>query len=436
MKIFLSLILMKSAKNASFLIIGNPPVITNTELSKINSNNLPDKQNLKNKLAIDALTGSSNFDISESIIMKMIDEFKNTQSTIAFLCKTTVSRNIFKELIRNKIDYSFTKQINFNSRKIFKIDADACLFIVQFGGSALKDMKCPVSDISNPSKVLFEFGFQSGEFYSDLSNIADIDGECMFEWRQGVKHDLAKIMELEKVNNHFVNKNGAEIALEDKFIYPLLKSSDLKKAILTKSRKYVIITQKKIKNDTTIIKSEAPKIWDYLNKNKELFKNRKSKIYKNSPDFSIFGIGDYSFKKYKVAISGFYKDPKFCLVYSQKSMMLDDTCYFISFDDYDTAYITMLILNTSLVKKFLKSIVFIDSKRPYAKKVLKRIDITKCLKILTLNDLTKVEQELNLNKYIDNIKFDTYKKHIKINIDLIKLTINNSIGNISNYNKY
>ena len=94
-------------------------------------------------------------------------------------------------------------------------------------------------------------------------------------------------------------------------------------------------------------------------------------------------------------------------------MMLDDTCYFISFDDYDTAYITMLILNTSLVKKFLKSIVFIDSKRPYTKKVLKRIDITKCLKILTLNDLTKVEQELNLNKYIDNIKFDTYKKHIK-----------------------
>ena len=59
-------------KNSNFLILGNPPWITNTELSLLKSNNLPKKSNIKNFKGIDALTGKSNFDISEYIIMNLI----------------------------------------------------------------------------------------------------------------------------------------------------------------------------------------------------------------------------------------------------------------------------------------------------------------------------------------------------------------------------
>ena len=395
-------------KTKSFLIIGNPPWITNTELSKLNSKNIPQKINYKNEMAIDARTGSGNFDISESIILKMINEFKDTSSTIAFLCKTTVSRNIFIELNRKNIQFSFIKQINFNSYKVFNIDADACLFIIQFGKNPIKNKICEVSDIANPSKVLHKFGFISDKFYSNIEDIPDIDGECEMEWRQGVKHDCAKVMELISENNQLTNKNGETVIIENELLYPLLKSSNIKKPIINESSKYIIITQKKIKQDTNYIKKEAPKTWAYLNKHKEYFDKRKSSIYNNCPDFSIFGIGDYSFKKYKVAVSGFYKNPIFSLVYGEKTIMLDDTCYFLSFDDYDTAYITMLILNSPLVLKFLKNIAFLDSKRPFTKKVLKRIDISKCLKILTFDDLKEVEIKLNLKNYLNLEKFNEY----------------------------
>lgn len=57
---------------------------------------------------------------------------------------------------------------------------------------------------------------------------------------------------------------------------------------------------------------------------------------------------------------------------AEKPIMLDDSCYYLPFDDYDEAYITLLILNSKLVKKFLKNIAFLDSKRPFTKKNTKK----------------------------------------------------------------
>ncbi|WP_405293040.1 hypothetical protein [Methanobrevibacter sp.] len=386
-------------KNNSFLIIGNPSWITEDNISKINS-----KSNFD-------IAKNNHFDITESIISKMINIFKNTQSTIAFICQTNTSRNVFIKMIKTNVPYSFIKQINFDSLEIFNINADTCLFILQFGGKPLTNKTCDVSNFSNPEKVLYAFGFISDKFYSNVDNIHQIEGKCQMEWRQGVKHDCAKIMELSYKDNKLTNKNNEEVIIENTLVYPLLKSGDLKKPIIKDSSKYVIITQKKIKQDTTYIKKEAPKTWNYLNRNKEHFDKRKSVIYKNTPQFSIYGIGDYSFKKYKVAISGFCKNPVFSLVYSEKTFMLDDGCYYLSFNDYDYAYITMLILNSKLVKKFLENIAFLDAKRPYAKNTLKRIDIGKCLNLFTLNDLKETEKELGLKEYITIEKFMKYENN-------------------------
>lgn len=171
---------------------------------------------------------------------------------------------------------------------------------------------------------------------------------------QGVKHDCAKVIELKFENRKLMNKNNENVFIEDTLVYPLLKSSQLKKPIVNETSKYIIITQEKINQDTSYIKNKAPKTWQYLNENKAYFDKRKRLIYETAPDFSIFGIGDYSFKKYKVAISRFCKNPIFSLVYNEKIIMLDESSYFLSFDNYDQAYITMLILNSKLVKKFLK----------------------------------------------------------------------------------
>ena len=220
------------------------------------------------------------------------------------------------------------------------------------------------------------------------------------------------IMELTVKNERYINGNNEIIDIEDDMIFPLIKSSMFKEPIIKNFKKNVIITQTKIREDTAKLKEVVPKTWDYLNHNYEKFDSRKSSIYKNSPPFSIFGIGDYSFAKYKVGISGFYKKPLFSVLYSLsgKPVMTDDTCYFLSFNTYEDAYTVMLYLNTNKVQEFLKSIVFIDNKRPYTKKVLQRIDLNKVVNKISLLDLKNTEAELGLKPFINDKMIKNIKK--------------------------
>jgi len=397
-----------------YLLVGNPPWVTNTRLSKYDSNNIPQKENIKNLNFFDATTGSSNFDISENILLHLIKTFKNTTATFIFLCKFQIACNIFEYLIKGNIQLSEMEIIRFDSLEIFNADTSSCILFIQFNeNNKLLDF-CNVYNFDG--SIHSRMGIVNGQFYSNLDNVVDIDGECCFEWRQGIKHDCTKIMELSCDGDKYKNKNEDVVLLEDDLLYPLLKSSDIKIPMVTSSDRRTIITQHKLKEDTSYIKEKYPSTWQYLERNEDYFLKRKSNIYHNAPKYSIFGIGEYTFKKCKVAISGFYKEGLFSLVYNEKPMMLDDTCYYLSFDNYETAYITMLVLNTWIVKSYLKSIVILDSKRPYTKKVLKRIDIKKAIKLITLNTLIETEKNLKLKKYINQEKWDNYTKLInKIN---------------------
>jgi len=218
-----------------------------------------------------------------------------------------------------------------------------------------------------------------------------MDGNSTLVWRSGVKHDCSKVMELEQVNGHFKNALGEEINLENNLIYGLLKSSDLKEEKTNSFRKFIIITQKKIGQETNHIKDKYPLTYNYLISHKEYFDKRKSSIYKNKPSFSIFGIGDYSFAPYKIAISGLYKSSRFTLVSpsNSKPIMLDDTCYFIGFEDLKMAEIAHYLLNSELVQKFLKSIIFPDSKRPINKDILIRIDFARAFESTSYEQASK-----------------------------------------------
>jgi methylase of polypeptide subunit release factors len=55
------------------LIIGNPPWVTNSRLGLLGSTNLPKKSNFQKHTGLHALTGKSNFDISEWMLLKMLD---------------------------------------------------------------------------------------------------------------------------------------------------------------------------------------------------------------------------------------------------------------------------------------------------------------------------------------------------------------------------
>lgn len=406
-------LLKKETFNHKLLVVGNPPWVNNSVLSSLDSLNLPRKANFKDLKGLDALTGSSNFDICEFMFLELIENFKNSDTIIALLCKTIVARNVFKELKRRNINFSDCRMITFDAKKIFDVNVDACLFTIDLNNSDKSINKCKVFDFDSPTTQVSAFGYKGDKFFSSLNdNVIDIDGKCCFNWRQGVKHDCSKIMELTGNMGSYINGNKEELDIEDAIVFPLVKSSHIKKPILTAFKKSVIVTQRKIKEDTEFIKEIAPKTWNYLNQNIELFNKRKSSIYNNSPAFSMFGIGDYSYSKYKVAISGFYKKPLFSLLYAEKPVMLDDTCYFLSFDNYNHAYTCMLILNCDKVQEFLVSIAFVDSKRPFTKKILERIDLQKTFAFVTFIDLSESERKCDIPQYITEQMYDEFQKFV------------------------
>lgn len=390
------------------LIIGNPPWATNSELLY----NLPEKMNFKKLRGIDALTGSSNFDIGEYIILHLIDEYKNTDSTLCMLCKTSVARNVILEISRNEIAHKKIEMLYFDSKKVFGVSVSACILIVQLTSNILlrKNFFCNIKDIEN-YELIDTITVHNGIIKTSKIKV-DLEGKCQLLWRQGVKHDCSKVMELEFKDGRFINKNNEQVSIEDTLVFPLVKSSHFKKPVIFEFSKYVIVTQNKAGQDTSYIKQKLPYTWKYLNDHIDNFNNRKSIIYKNAPPFSMFGVGDYSFSPYKVGLSGFYKKPLFSLLYSEKPVMTDDTAYFLSFDNYDMAYCMMLLLNSATVQDFLLSIAFLDNKRPYTIKLLSRIDFHKCIFEVSYEEIQQTESKLQLEKYITMERYIEFTKLI------------------------
>jgi methylase of polypeptide subunit release factors len=108
-----------------------------------------------------------------------------------------------------------------------------------------------------------------------------------------------------------------------------------------------------------------------------LLDRRRSIIYEKRPRFSIFGVGDYTFSPWKVAISGLYKNCRFEVVgkYQGKPIVLDDTCSFIPCASEEGSRFVCELLNSDLCRRFLRSLVFFDAKRPITIDILNRIDL-------------------------------------------------------------
>ena len=414
--------IVKLDSNDLLLIVGNPPWVTNAQLGILNSDNLPKKSNFKGHNGFDAITGKGNFDIAEYISLMLLKAFSNINGEFAFLLKNIVIKNLVNDQNYNRFRIGNITQLSIDAKKEFNVSADASLFYCKLNSEP--EYKCLRSSIyESNGKSKDYFGYVDGKFVSSINTYhryKKYDGKSTLVWRQGVKHDCSKIMELEKITNHFLNQNNEEVFLEEDLVYGLLKSSDLNKDVIDKTRKYTIITQKKIGEDTSYIADKYPQTFTYLESNKEYFNARKSKIYKDKTSFSIFGIGDYSFYKYKVAISGLYKQTKFSLILplNNKPIMLDDTCYFIGFDNILDAIIILLALNHETTQEFFNSLIFFDSKRVITKDILMRIDLVAILNNIPFTYFEQLTRK-NYNNLCEQITIQMFE---------------NILGKISNKN--
>lgn len=363
------------------LIIGNPPWVTNSELSMLRSENTPRKTNFQRRSGIAAVTGKSNFDISEWMILQKLGWMQQRTGTLAILCKTAVARKVLR--------YAWREQAQMASARIFKIDAkryfdaavDACLLLLEFDGvSQICD--CAIYANLSAREPVRQLGYCDGmilfdvDAYRSLSSLANRDPH--YTWRSGIKHDCASVMELTRQSGDgFINGDGFEVSLEENYTYPLLKSSDIGNQRTQQVRKYLIVPQRTVGEDTHRIREVAPKTWDYLQANRERLAQRSSSIYRNRPPFSIFGVGDYTYAPWKVAISGFYKKLDFAVIgpIENKPVVFDDTVYFLACSSQPEAEFVAALLNSETAAQFFHAMIFWEDKRPITIEILQRLNI-------------------------------------------------------------
>lgn len=369
----------KEIHGKQILVLGNPPWVTNSKLSRFDSDNIPEKSNFKHHKGIEAITGKGNFDIAEYICNIMFRIVSDEKAHIALLLKNSTIKNIIHQQATHPYPFCSICQYSIDAKREFSAAVSASLFVGEIGAGNAK--VCSVFDFYKKN-FLYTYGWVNNKFVADTNlykRTQNIDGISPFVWRSGIKHDCAKVMELYKNNGIYVNGFGEEVDIEEEVIYPLIKSSDIGSEYISETKRYIIVTQKTPTEDTQLLQKLYPKAYLYLQKYAYLLDNRKSIIYQHRARFCIFGIGEYSFLPYKIVISGLYNHCRFSLLcpIDERPIMVDDTCYAIGFENIDDAERTMQMLNSNNVSAFIKSVSFEDSKRVISKDLLMRIDLNK-----------------------------------------------------------
>jgi hypothetical protein len=373
------------------LILGNLPWVTNSHLATIGSANVPTKSNFQNRKGLDAVTGKANFDVSEWMLARLIEGLQGRHGALAMLCKSAVAR---KALL-----HAWQHHFAISSATIHRIDAvadfgaavDAALLTIVFGGKAAQ----PQAEVygrldSEESEAVI--GCEDGILLADLlayRKWKHLRGKEAMKWRSGVKHDCAKVMELVREGARYRNGLGELVELEDAFLFPLLKSSHLANGSLTNQNRWMLVPQTSIGEETAPIELAAPHTWKYLCDHATLLGKRASSIYRDRPAFSIFGVGDYTFAPWKVAISGFYKRLNFVAIGSPcgKPTVLDDTSYFLPCETQDQAEFLVEMLSCQAAQEFYRAFVFWDSKRPITAELLRRLDLRRLSECVGRNEI-------------------------------------------------
>jgi len=193
-----------------------------------------------------------------------------------------------------------------------------------------------------------------------------------YEVRHGVVNDLNSVFFikiLDKVNGNLLIENvqigkkkvrNVKTKIEKDLIYPIIKPRHIKKWII-KGYYYIIIPHKKHgRNNESELRINYPKTYKYLFSFKRELLKRASRWFKggDKPFYSLFGIGDYTFKPFKVVWSSIGYLPAFAVAdkvddkyIGKKEIIPDNTISYIPFDSENEAYYICGILNSELVHK-------------------------------------------------------------------------------------
>lgn len=361
------------------LVLGNPPWVTSADLTVLGVDNLPAKSNLKGLPGLAAITGKGNFDVSEWILLQWLELGQGRDLTVAMLVKTAVARRVLEHAQRQGLHLHDASLHRIDARAEFGAAVDAGLLC--FGTRRSAPVTCRVLARLGASEVEAEIAVRDGRLVADAGaydRARPVLGRADPPWRSGIKHDCARVMELRREGGGLVNGLGEAVQVEPEVVFGLLKTSDLKGDDRPSPRRWLLLPQRRLGEDTSRLAEDAPRAWAYLLDHADALDARRSSIYRGQPRFAVFGLGEYSLSPWKIAIAGLAKAPAFTLVGPDEQgrpILLDDTCYAIALPDEASAREALRRLRSEPVRALLRALIFRDAKRPVTKDVLDRIEL-------------------------------------------------------------
>lgn len=368
-----------SSLPAPVLIVGNPPWVTSARQGSLGTSNLPRKGNFERHRGIDAITGKANFDVSEWIILRLLLALRGSGGLLAMLCKTKVARRVLLRCARVSLPVADASMFSIDAAAHFGVAVDACLFLCQTGAPQ-RELSCRWHtrlDARSPRRKLL---FVQGLEVADATAFRRSRGLFRLgstRWRSGVKHDCAAVMEFEARSGALFNAAGERVDLEPAHLLPLLKGSDLAHARLRCSR-FMLVPQRRTGDDPAGLSASAPKTWKYLLSHRAQLRGRASRVFASRPEFSVFGIGDYTFSSWKLAVPALHKALVVRVVGPRLGLpvVFDDTCYLLECRNEIHARVLHALYGLPSARALLESLVFWGDKRPIRADRLGSVDVS------------------------------------------------------------
>ncbi|QDT12112.1 SAM-dependent methyltransferase [Planctomycetes bacterium K23_9] len=374
--------------DGSVLFLGNPPWVTNSQLGVLENKNLPTKSNVESIRGIDAMTGRSNFDISESILQTLLTVMRPGQDHLAMLVKTATARKVLRMQWQSGAAFSHASLRSIDAKKHFDVNVDACLLMLSPGKPQRSKVHvCHQSTSVDKKPTAIAMGWHDGQLVANPNDARATDflfRANAMAWRSGVKHDVSRVLELREIDGQLFRQDGEPVEIERDQVYPLAKGADVANNRTKCPERRLLVTQHCMSESTAQLQGRLPATDRYLQQNREAFDNRKSSIYRNRDPFALFGIGEYTFAPWKVAICGLYKRLQFTLLgpIKGRAVVVDDTSYTLGFQTKRQAKLVHELLTSAEATSFFQARIFWDAKRPINAQTLRSLDLESLAKHL------------------------------------------------------
>ena len=238
----------------------------------------------------------------------------------------------------------------------------------------------PVNNIYNSSWMI---GTEE-----QLEIFSKMQGKCNYLARKGVDtsaNGIYWVEVLDKLRGKVIIRNTPENskkaipqfngAIEEKYLYPLVRGKDIHKWKYVTPYKVIIPYEENMKKPVSkdTFQSESENLYKYFydsnfNPNSEMFLQILTSrgIYKkhyenvNVPEYVLYNIGEYTSAPYKVVWKALAsKGMEACVISSEKGKLIipDHNNVMVPFEDREEAYYFCAIVNSKLIGEFIDSYI-------------------------------------------------------------------------------